>query len=61
MTEILLHLSYLAAIGFCCCTLGWLWLQADKNPVTRALAVCQILIIICVCLSCFWYFPGAGK
>lgn len=58
MTEILLHLSYLAAIGFCCCTLGWLWLQADKNPVTRALAVCQILIIIWCLPQLFLVFSG---
>lgn len=46
MTVILLHLAYLGAIGFSLCTLGWLVLKAHRNQVTKALAVCQMLIII---------------
>lgn len=43
---IFLQLTYLWAIGFCFYTSGWLTLRADRNRTTRALAVCQLLIII---------------
>lgn len=46
MMVILLHLAYLGAVGFCLCTLEWLWLRADKNRVTAALMICQMSIIV---------------
>lgn len=46
MTAIVLQLAYLGAIGFCFCSLGWLMLRAEKNHTTKALVICQILIII---------------
>lgn len=46
MTEILLHTSYLVAIGFCFGTFGWMMLKAEKNQTAKAFMMCQILIII---------------
>lgn len=57
MTGILLQLAYLAAIGFCSCTAGWILLRADKNKTVRTLVVCQILIIIWCLPQLFLTFP----
>lgn len=46
MLTIALRIAYLSAISLSLYTSGWLILKADRNRVTAALAVCQILIII---------------
>ncbi len=46
MTAILLHIAYLGAVGFCLCTVGWLMLRAERTNATKALMLCQMLIII---------------
>ncbi len=63
MTAILLQLAYLAAIGFCGCTAGWILLRADKNRATGALVLCQILIMVWCLPQLFLAFPmsRAGK
>ena len=57
MSEIMLHFAYLAAIGFCGFSVGWLLLCGDKNQTTRALAACQVLIIIWCLPQLFLTFP----
>lgn len=46
MLDIGLRITYLAAIGLSLYTAGWLMLKADRNRMTGALAVCQILVFI---------------
>lgn len=46
MTEILLQLAYLGAMGFCLCTSGWLMLKAQKTAATNMFIACQMLIMI---------------
>lgn len=57
MTVVFLQFAYLAAIGFCGCASGWLILRADQNRVTRALILCQALIIIWCVPQLFLVFP----
>lgn len=57
MSGILLYFAYLAAIGFCGFCVGWLLLCGDKNQTTRALAACQVLIIIWCLPQLFLAFP----
>ncbi len=53
----LLPVTYLSAIGFCLYTAVWLMVRADKNPTTRALAVCQALVILWCIPQLFLFFP----
>ena len=57
MLDIMLRIAYLSAIGLSLYTSGWLLMKADKTRTTGALAACQLLIIICVCHSCFRLCP----
>lgn len=54
MPGVLLRFAYLWAIGCCFSISVWLLLRADRNPTTRALIACQVLVIIwCVPLLFF--------
>lgn len=57
MISFLLPATYLCAIGFCLYTAIWLTVRADKNPTTRALAVCQALVILWCIPQLFLPFP----
>lgn len=57
MVPILLSITYLCAIGFCLYTSIWLMARADQNSTTKALAVCQILVIIWCVPQLFLPFP----
>lgn len=46
MLPIMRMAAYLAAIGLSLYTAGWLVIKADKNRITGALAVCQLLVMI---------------
>ncbi len=57
MTAVFLQFAYLAAMGFCGCTSGWLFFRADRNRTTKALILCQALIVIWCAPQLFLSFP----
>lgn len=46
MTQALLRAAYLGAIGCCLYTSGWLMFRAERSRTTKALVMCQLLIIV---------------
>lgn len=59
MREILLHTAYLGTIVFCLSTSGWLMFRAEQNRTTKALILCQMLIMIWCLPQMFLAFAGS--
>lgn len=57
MLNIILWIAYLLAIGLSLYTSGWLLTKAAKNRTTKALAACQLLMIIWCVPQLFQAFP----
>lgn len=57
MLIIFLRVAYLMAIGLSLYTSGWLLMKAAKNRITKALAACQLLVIIWCLPQLFLAFP----
>lgn len=57
MLDIILQVAYLLAIGLSLYTSGWLLTKAAKNRTTKALAACQLLVIIWCVPQLFQAFP----